>query len=83
MQLFMPNFQGSRELQPLQGKKNKNKKHNIAKHSDRFNCFNIITVCHIFCFFYLSEEKTHQMHKITAKRKAVTFEKVDQRRSEV
>ncbi len=58
------------------------KSNNVAKQSNRFNCFRIITVCHIFCF--LSQwGKTHQTHKITEKRKAVTFEKVDQRRSEV
>lgn len=37
-----------------------------------------------FCFLFLSQQgETHQIHKITEKRKAVTFEKVDQRRSEV
>lgn len=55
---------------------------NVAKQSNRFNCVRIITVCHILWF--LSQQGiTHQMHKITEKREAVTFVKVDQRRSEV
>lgn len=38
---------------------------------------------HIVLFFLTQQGVTHQIHKITVKREAVTFVKVDQRRSEV
>lgn len=41
------------------------------------------TYCVFFPFFLSQQGVTHQIHKITEKREAVTFVKVDQRRSEV